>query len=294
MSTSNAPVDGSSSAAASASTSSPAPPFHRVTLPSGHEYRFELDLVTAASGKDGDAPVAATAAGAGSVAVRALQPGARIMGEPLPVGAWYPLMLGARSCVVSASTRGEEITLEWTREPTAGAYVSSASTWPGVRNVHLALEAERIRARRRRAGSTKNGAGGGAAGGPRVLVLGSPSSGKSTTVKTLLNLALGGGMGWGLGVVGLDPGEVSCRRAGPGVVGGMGSGSGPGKAPDAGADRKEVATARRNETSRCSLARGQPTIEINFVPHGLQGLLFFGGPRRRRAVLARHTGWQLW
>lgn len=215
MSTSNVPVDGSSSAAASASLSSPAPPFHRVTLPSGHEYRFELDLVTAASGKDGDAPVVAAAessSSSSSVAVRALQPGARIMGEPLPVGAWYPLMLGARSCVVNASTHGEEITLEWTREPTAGAYVSSASTWPGVRNVHLALEAERIRARRRRAGSTKNGAGGGAAGGPRVLVLGSPSSGKSTTVKTLLNLALGGGMGWGLGVVGLDPGEVSARE----------------------------------------------------------------------------------
>ena len=47
--------------------------------------------------------------------------------------------------------------------------------------------------------------------GPRVMVLGPANSGKSTMVKGLLNLAVGSGMGWSPGVVGLDPGTVSAR-----------------------------------------------------------------------------------
>ena len=39
--------------------------------------------------------------------------------------------------------------------------------------------------------------------GPRVMVLGPPSSGKTTVVKNLVNMALGTGMGWSVGVAGL-------------------------------------------------------------------------------------------
>ncbi len=41
------------------------------------------------------------------------------------------------------------------------------------------------------------------------MVLGPPSSGKSTVVKNLVNMALGSGVGWYVGVVGLDPASVS-------------------------------------------------------------------------------------
>lgn len=41
------------------------------------------------------------------------------------------------------------------------------------------------------------------------MVLGPASSGKSTMVKNLVNLATGSGMGWAPAVVGLDPGNVS-------------------------------------------------------------------------------------
>jgi ATPase subunit of ABC transporter with duplicated ATPase domains len=46
--------------------------------------------------------------------------------------------------------------------------------------------------------------------GPRVMVIGPANSGKSTMVKGLLNLAVGSGMGWSPGVVGLDSGTVSA------------------------------------------------------------------------------------
>lgn len=41
------------------------------------------------------------------------------------------------------------------------------------------------------------------------MVLGPPSSGKTAVVKNLVNMALGSGMGWNMGVVGLDPASVS-------------------------------------------------------------------------------------
>jgi polyribonucleotide 5'-hydroxyl-kinase len=40
------------------------------------------------------------------------------------------------------------------------------------------------------------------------MVLGPACSGKSTVVKSLVNMALGTGMGWSPGVVGLDPANV--------------------------------------------------------------------------------------
>jgi polyribonucleotide 5'-hydroxyl-kinase len=47
--------------------------------------------------------------------------------------------------------------------------------------------------------------------GPRVMVLGPPSSGKTAVVKNLVNMALGSGMGWNMGVIGLDPSSVGWR-----------------------------------------------------------------------------------
>ena len=41
------------------------------------------------------------------------------------------------------------------------------------------------------------------------MVIGPPSSGKTTVVKNLVNMALGSGMGWSVGVVGLDPASAS-------------------------------------------------------------------------------------
>ena len=41
------------------------------------------------------------------------------------------------------------------------------------------------------------------------MVLGPSSSGKTTVVKSLVNMALGSGMGWSVGLVGLDPASVS-------------------------------------------------------------------------------------
>lgn len=45
--------------------------------------------------------------------------------------------------------------------------------------------------------------------GPRVMVVGPPSSGKTTVAKNLVNMALGSGMGWTVSVGGLDPSSVS-------------------------------------------------------------------------------------
>jgi polyribonucleotide 5'-hydroxyl-kinase len=41
------------------------------------------------------------------------------------------------------------------------------------------------------------------------MVLGPPSSGKTTVVKNLVNMALSSGMEWSVGVAGLDPASVS-------------------------------------------------------------------------------------
>lgn len=78
----------------------------------------------------------------------------------------------------------------------ASQYVSDTTTQPAVISLHMALEKQRILARR------------GQGVGPRVMVLGPPSSGKTTVVKSLVNMACASGMGWSVGVAGLDPASV--------------------------------------------------------------------------------------
>ena len=68
-------------------------------------------------------------------------------------------------------------------------------------SIHLALERERILAKRAIAKGDKGK-------GPAIMVMGPACSGKSTVVKSLVNMALGSGMGWSPGVVGLDPANV--------------------------------------------------------------------------------------
>ena len=80
----------------------------------------------------------------------------------------------------------------------ASQYTSTSTTQQLLINVHLALERMRIMAKRE----------GGTGRGPRVMVLGPPSSGKTTVVKNLVNMALGSGVDWSIGVVGLDPASV--------------------------------------------------------------------------------------
>jgi polyribonucleotide 5'-hydroxyl-kinase len=41
------------------------------------------------------------------------------------------------------------------------------------------------------------------------MVLGPPSSGKTTVAKSLVNMALGTGLGWNVAVAGIDPSSVS-------------------------------------------------------------------------------------
>lgn len=96
------------------------------------------------------------------------------------------------------------------------AYTSLSSTFPFILSVHLALERRRILAKRNINARTAYGQDdqdekvlSDQERGPRVMVLGPANSGKSTMVKGLLNLAVGSGMGWSPGVIGLDPGTVS-------------------------------------------------------------------------------------
>lgn len=92
-------------------------------------------------------------------------------------------------------------------------YTSTSTTQPNLHSLHLALERERILARRAMppqvGPSQPPSVPTDAARGPRVMVLGPPASGKTTVVKNLVNMALGTGMGWNVGVAGLDPSSVS-------------------------------------------------------------------------------------
>lgn len=98
----------------------------------------------------------------------------------------------------------------------ASQYTSTSTTQLHLHSLHLALERLRILARRAGNVTVEPGPSGGpspavtnpAARGPRVMVLGPPSSGKTTVVKNLVNMALGSGVGWNVGVAGLDPSSV--------------------------------------------------------------------------------------
>lgn len=151
-----------------------------------------------------------------------------INSEELPTSTWYPLLRNLKSAVYAPSGAQLEGILQlspslsraWkqadvpdpvTQLP-ASQYASSSTTQPALLSLHLALERLRILARRTL--SATNGSHEDSYEqihrGPRVMVLGPPSSGKTSIVKGLVNLATGSGMGWTPAVVGLDPSSVSC------------------------------------------------------------------------------------
>lgn len=88
----------------------------------------------------------------------------------------------------------------------ASQYTSTSTTQPHLNSMHLALERLRILSRRGGEGALSTPEG---PKGPRVMVVGPPSSGKTTVVKNLVNMALSSGMGWTVCVAGLDPSSVS-------------------------------------------------------------------------------------
>ncbi|WWC63199.1 uncharacterized protein I303_105799 [Kwoniella dejecticola CBS 10117] len=125
-----------------------------------------------------------------------------INSEELPQASWYPIHRYTKGAIYAPT----QARLEVTSLP-ASQYVSTSTTHPQILNVHLALERTRILAKRYLLGNTPNGEN--IQRGPRVMVVGPPSSGKTTVVKNLVNLALSSGMGWTVGVGGLDPSSPS-------------------------------------------------------------------------------------
>ncbi|KAK8854866.1 hypothetical protein IAR55_003605 [Kwoniella newhampshirensis] len=148
-----------------------------VELGAGSEWRFELEADE-------------------NIAIRVLSPDPVFINScELPPTTWYPLYRHLKSSLYASKPARIEVS------PTfpASQYTSTSTTQHQLLNLHLALERVRILAKR----ASNDGVSG--VRGPRVMILGPPSSGKSTVVKNLVNLALGTGMGWTPGVVGLDP-----------------------------------------------------------------------------------------
>jgi polyribonucleotide 5'-hydroxyl-kinase len=157
--------------------------------------------------------------------------------QEIPPNTWYPLYGDLRAAIWSPSPgqiegrpisilqtswKGSKLNFCALRSKTtvssapSTAYTSLSSTFPFILSVHLALERRRILAKRNinaRLDYSQDDQDEKVLleqeRGPRVMVLGPANSGKSTMIKGLLNLAVGSGMGWSPGVIGLDPGTVS-------------------------------------------------------------------------------------
>ncbi|BEI81932.1 hypothetical protein CcaverHIS002_0210920 [Cutaneotrichosporon cavernicola] len=141
-----------------------------IDLEPGSEWRFELEADE-------------------NIAVRVHSPDpVYINGEEFPPTTWYPLYRYTKGAIYAPTAARIEVT-----SLPASQYTSTSTIQPHLHSLHLALERLRILARR------------GNAHGPRVMVLGPPSSGKTTVAKCLVNMALGTGLGWNVSVAGLDP-----------------------------------------------------------------------------------------
>ncbi|WWC90798.1 uncharacterized protein L201_005735 [Kwoniella dendrophila CBS 6074] len=156
-----------------------------VDIEPGSEWRFELEADE-------------------NIALRVLSPDPVFLNsEELPPATWYPIHRYTKGALYAPCQSRVEVT-----SLPASQYSSSSTIHPQLLNVHLALERQRILAKRHLFGS-------GSTGyeridrGPRVMVMGPPSSGKTTVVKNLVNLALSTGMRWNIGVGGLDPSSPS-------------------------------------------------------------------------------------
>ncbi|WRT68306.1 uncharacterized protein IL334_005282 [Kwoniella shivajii] len=153
-----------------------------VDLEAGSEWRFELEADE-------------------NIALRILSPDpVFINSEELPPATWYPIHRYTKGSLYAPTAARLEVT-----SLPASQYTSTSTIQPQLLNLHLALERNRILAKRYlfNKGSSE------VVRGPRVMVVGPPSSGKTTVVKNLVNLALSTGMGWTIGVAGLDPSSPS-------------------------------------------------------------------------------------
>ncbi|WVW85727.1 hypothetical protein I302_107765 [Kwoniella bestiolae CBS 10118] len=156
-----------------------------VDLEPGSEWRFELEADE-------------------NIALRVLSPDpVFINSEELPPATWYPIHRYTKGALYAPTQARVEVT-----SLLASQYTSTSTIHPQLLNVHLALERTRILAKRYLYGTGSNGADR-VERGPRVMIMGPPSSGKTTVVKNLVNLALSSGMGWTVGVGGLDPSSPS-------------------------------------------------------------------------------------
>ncbi|KAK4688997.1 polyribonucleotide 5'-hydroxyl-kinase, partial [Tremellales sp. Uapishka_1] len=172
-----------------------------LSLEAGSEWRFELEA---------DEEVAVRVSGRlwleyvgwypsnslGHARVQTPEP-VYINSEELPPSTWYPLHRHLKGSLYFSTSSQIEVTSLPTSQ-----YTSTSTTQPSLISLHLALERIRILSKRRLFSSHPNE---GTTRGPRVMVVGPSSSGKSTIVKNLVNLALGSGMNWRVGVAGLDP-----------------------------------------------------------------------------------------
>ncbi|EIW67326.1 hypothetical protein M231_02531 [Tremella mesenterica] len=145
--------------------------YEALDIDPGVEWRFELEA---------DEEMAVRVA-SGSVSINA---------EELPPSTWYPIHKLTKSAIYAH----EPAQIEVSSLP-ASHYASSSTNQSQILSLHLALEQRRILAKRVSDGTI----------GPRVMLVGPTSSGKTTVAKNLVNLALSAGMGWTPCVVGLDP-----------------------------------------------------------------------------------------
>ncbi|WVR07435.1 hypothetical protein IAU60_004476 [Kwoniella sp. DSM 27419] len=160
-----------------------------IDLEPGSEWRFELEADE-------------------NIALRVLSPDpVYINSEELPPASWYPIHRHTKGALFSPSTARVEVT-----SLPASQYTSSSTIQQQLLNIHLALERTRILAKRALINGMSNQER--IDRGPRVMIVGPPSSGKTTVVKNLVNMALGTGMGWTPTVVGLDPASPSNLVAG--------------------------------------------------------------------------------
>ncbi|ODN92739.1 protein Clp1 [Cryptococcus wingfieldii CBS 7118] len=139
-------------------------------LEAGSEWRFELE---------GDENMAVRTLSQGSVLINS---------EEINPTTWYPIHRYTKAAIYAPSPARLQVA-----NMPASQYTSSPTNQPQLINIHLALERERILAKR------------GQGSAPRVMVIGQANAGKTTVVKNLVNMALGSGLGWTPGVVGLDP-----------------------------------------------------------------------------------------
>ncbi|ORX38582.1 hypothetical protein BD324DRAFT_621467 [Kockovaella imperatae] len=165
---------------------SESPEQHVVDLEAESEWRFELEADE-------------------NIAVRTLSPDSvYINSEEIPPTTWYPLHRNLKASIYAAQPTKLQVST-----PPASNYSSSSTSQSSLVALHLALERIRILARRQlsngHASSSHQSPNDGPSRGPAIMILGPPSSGKTTVVKNLVNMALGTGMSWTPGVISLDP-----------------------------------------------------------------------------------------